>query len=69
MRGARLLLGTAVAGNRMAAATESETESEAINVAEQRIFLLGADERCDRHCVQFYFGLSAASRRQNTLKT
>ena len=45
MRGARLLLGTAVAGNRMAAATESETESEAINVAEQRIFLLGADER------------------------
>ena len=35
MRGARLLLGTAVAGSLMAAATESE----AINVAEQRILL------------------------------
>ena len=35
MRGARLLLGTAVAGSRMAAATESEAR----NVAEQRILL------------------------------
>ena len=37
MRGARLLLGTAVAGNRMAAATESE----AINVAERILLRCG----------------------------
>ena len=35
MRGARLLLGTAVAGSRMAAAIESE----AINVVAQRILM------------------------------